>query len=212
MTSAAALPGMNRARAFATLVDDVQSCQLCPRMAGRARVLSHANGSPGARVLFVAEAPGRLGAERTHVPLQGDQTGRNFEVLLASIGLERADTFITNAVLCNPQDSAGRNSPPARDEVQRCAQHLGRTLEVVGPEVVVTLGRVALESLRTVEEHAFTLAADVGQCRQWAGRVLVPMYHPGARARVHRPLPQQLQDFQALASVLDVLPGRCSKS
>ena len=38
----------------------------------------HANGRPDARVLFLAEAPGRLGGDRTGVPLTSDQTGRNF--------------------------------------------------------------------------------------------------------------------------------------
>ncbi|WP_216325682.1 uracil-DNA glycosylase [Deinococcus aestuarii] len=190
------------ARAFAALVDQVQACRRCPRMDERARVLSAANGREGARVLFVAEAPGRLGAERTRVPLQGDQTGRNFEALLASIGLDRAEVFITNAVLCNPQDAFGRNSPPTREEVARCARHLESTLDVIAPEVVVTLGRVALEALRHIEDHAFTLALDVGQRREWAGRVLIPMYHPGARARVHRPLERQLEDFRELARVL----------
>ena len=68
----------DRAVSFAALVDEAATCRACPRMDGRRRLLSTANGPFDVRVLFVAEAPGRLGGERTGVPLQSDQTGRNF--------------------------------------------------------------------------------------------------------------------------------------
>ena len=42
-----------------------QACRVCPRMEGRRRVLGAGNGPLDARVLFVAEAPGRLGDDRT---------------------------------------------------------------------------------------------------------------------------------------------------
>ena len=70
--------------AFEALTRRVQTCRACPRMEGRTRVLSRANGLVGARVMFVAEAPGRLGADRTGVPLSGDRTGRNFDALLSA--------------------------------------------------------------------------------------------------------------------------------
>src|SRR4051794_39073251 len=96
--------------AFAALVARVQACERCPRMAGRARVLGVANGSRRPRILFVAEAPGRFGGDRTGVPLHGDRSGAIFEALLAAAGLSRAEIFVTNAVLCNPRDPAGRNA------------------------------------------------------------------------------------------------------
>src|SRR5215211_5220556 len=94
---------------FDALVARAQACQRCPRMAGRTRVLSAQNGPLDARVLFVAEAPGRLGGDRTGVPLSADQSGRNFGEFLSSAGLDRADVFVTNAVLCNPRDARGLN-------------------------------------------------------------------------------------------------------
>jgi uracil-DNA glycosylase len=100
--------------AFQALVHCVEECEVCPRMEGRARVLGSANGPERAKVLFIAEAPGRLGAERSRIPLHGDQTGRNFEALLASVKLKRREVFITNAVLCNPQDEFGRAMPRRR--------------------------------------------------------------------------------------------------
>ncbi len=62
--------------AFDALVARVSSCRCCPRMEGRARVLGQANGPLSARVLFIAEAPGRFGADMSGIPLAGDRTGR----------------------------------------------------------------------------------------------------------------------------------------
>ena len=101
-----------REAAFAALVARAQACTRCARMAGRRRVLGPGNGPSDARVLFVAEAPGRFGGDRTAVPLHGDRSGATFAHLLAAAGLDRGEVFVTNAVLCNPRDPAGRNTRP----------------------------------------------------------------------------------------------------
>src|SRR6185436_2711519 len=119
--------------AFARLVDDAQRCRVCARMEGRRRLLSTANGPISPRVCFIAEAPGRLGGDRTAVPLSGDQSGRNFDRLLAEAGLERESIFITNAVLCNPRDHRGRNAPPAAAEIRNCSGFLAGTLTLLRP-------------------------------------------------------------------------------
>ena len=90
-------------KAFKGLISEVKNCKKCPRMCGRTKVLSKKNGNINSKVMFIAEAPGRHGADRTGVPLDGDKTGDNFEELLKHIGWKREDVFITNAVLCNPQ-------------------------------------------------------------------------------------------------------------
>src|SRR5215217_5634121 len=71
-------PHAPRPTPFDRLCAEAAECRRCPAMAGRRRVLSRANGSPGALVLFIGEAPGRLGGERTGIPFSGDQTGRDF--------------------------------------------------------------------------------------------------------------------------------------
>jgi uracil-DNA glycosylase family 4 len=190
---------------FEALVDRVQACRLCPTMEGRRRVLSGANGPLGARVLFVAEAPGRLGGDRTGIPLDADQAGRNFAELLAVAGLRRDEIFITNAVLCNPRTPAGNNRPPGRAELVNCQPHLADVLAVVPARLVVALGAVALAALGGIADHGLRLREDVGQPTTWHGRVLVPLYHPGPRARIHRPANQQRQDFRRLRGTIDAL-------
>src|SRR5918999_963366 len=170
--------------AFEELCREVAGCRRCASMEGRRRVLSPANGQPGARVMFVAEAPGRLGAERTGVPLSGDRTGRRFETLLALAGWRRSDVFVTNAVLCNPRGADGRrNRPPSAAEIAACRDHLRSQLAVVAPLVVVPLGAVALRALDALAPHGLALADSVGRPWSWDGRWLFPLYHPGERAR-----------------------------
>ncbi len=119
-------PSADRLAAFSQLCADAAACQRCPMMVGRPRLLSSANGGPGARVVFIGEAPGRLGGDRTGVPFSGDQSGRNFERLLVAAGLARAEVFVTNTILCSPRDERGRNRGPSRQELASCGDLLAR--------------------------------------------------------------------------------------
>ncbi|HEX6182673.1 MAG TPA: uracil-DNA glycosylase [Pyrinomonadaceae bacterium] len=188
---------------FDALVAEAAACRRCPAMCGRSAVLSERNGRVGARVMFVGEAPGRQGGDRTRVPFSGDQSGRNFTRYLASIGLAREEIFITNAALCNPRTGTGANRKPTRAEVSNCSEFLRRQVEAVAPSVVVTLGAVSLAALRAVEYHPLTLKENVGEIRGWNGRLLVPLYHPSPQVLAsHRREPQQLEDYKSVARAL----------
>jgi DNA polymerase len=172
-------------------------------MCGRSAVLSEHNGRAGARVMFVGEAPGRQGGDRTRVPFSGDQSGRNFSRYLASVGLSREDVFITNAALCNPRSETGANRKPTREEVSNCSEFLRRQIETVAPCVVVTLGAVSLAALRSVEYHRLTLKENVGEVHAWGGRLLVPLYHPSPQVLAsHRREAAQLADYKSVARAL----------
>ena len=84
---------------FLDLVSRVQKCTKCPRMEGSARVLGPGCGPLNAPLLFVGEAPGRLGADGSHLPFHGDKSGHNFEKLIEQVGISRYEVFVTNAVL-----------------------------------------------------------------------------------------------------------------
>src|ERR1700716_1117231 len=93
----------SRMELFGRLCDEARDCSLCPGMAQRTAVLSEMNGSLTPRVLFVAEAPGRRGADRTRIPMTGDRSGETFHHLLVIAGLHVDEIFITNAILCSPR-------------------------------------------------------------------------------------------------------------
>jgi len=187
---------------FANLVQVVQSCRACRQMTGVRKVLSTQNGSLRANVLFVAEAPGRLGADRTGIPLFGDRAGHNFGDLVCCSGLKRRQIFVTNAVLCNPRDQRGSNRRPTSDEIKNCSVHLRELVKIIKPRVIVSLGKTALFSLSLIEEHDIDLRRDVAKPIAWNGCTIFPLYHPSSRAMVHRNISQQMTDYYRLQEQL----------
>ena len=197
----------NKEMLFSSMVSSVSRCDLCPRMCNRKKVLSVFNGNINSKVVFIAEAPGRLGAESTGIPRFGDVTGNNFETLLSNIGWDRSDIFITNAILCNPQDESGNNATPTKNEIVNCSYYLDMVIELIRPEVIVTLGTKALDALNMISPHNYTLKENVAKLVPWNGLHLFPMYHLSPRATVHRSTIQQRADFIALSHEVSPLTG-----
>ena len=194
---------LKKEKLFAELVSEAAVCTRCPAMCGRTAVLSELNGSPKARVMFIGEAPGRKGADRTRVPFSGDQSGANFDRFLSSIGLTRKEIFITSAALCNPRSETGANRKPTRKELENCSGFLRRAIEVVDPRVIVTLGSVALEALKRIQYHELNLKESAAQIHSWSDRVLVPIYHPSPQVLAsHRREAEQLQDYQVVQKAI----------
>ena len=178
-------------------------CTLCPAMCERTAVLSELNGSVASRIMFIGEAPGRKGADQTRVPFSGDQSGKNFERFLASIGLGREHIFITSAAICNPRTESGANRKPTRRELTNCSGFLRRTVEIVDPAVIVTLGSVALDALKLIRPHDLSLRESAATVQSWDGRVLVPIYHPSPQVLAsHRREAEQLRDYKVVARAI----------
>jgi uracil-DNA glycosylase family 4 len=195
---------MRKHQEFAKLVADAAMCTRCPAMCDRTAVLSELNGQVTARVMFIGEAPGRKGADHTRVPFSGDQSGKNFDLFLSSAALKRSEIFITSAALCNPRAPSGANRRPSTMEIKNCSQFLRRTIELVNPALVVTLGTVALEALKLIEDHAFTLRQHVAKIQSWHGRALIPLYHPSPQVLITiRDQKAQIRDYQVVARTVE---------
>jgi len=187
---------------FETLSRKAAQCRVCPRMAEERAVLGPANGPLNVQVLFVAEAPGRFGAGKTGIPFKGDRSGENFEELLAHIGLTRNDVFITNAVLCNPLKD-GNNCRPTAKEIKNCSGYLRSTLEMVRPNVVVTLGAVGLQAINLLTGSNYNLKEAAARPQELEDFILLPLYHPSPRvANWKRPLSQQKRDFKKILTFI----------
>jgi DNA polymerase len=195
--------GKSKQATFKYIITEAAQCKRCPAMCERTAVLSELNGSVAARIMFIGEAPGRKGADQTRVPFSGDQSGKNFDRFLASIGLSREQIFITSAALCNPRAESGANRKPSKAELTNCSSFLRRTLELVNPAVVITLGSVALEALKAIASHDLKLKHSAAKMHEWNGRVLVPIYHPSPQVLAsHRREAEQLQDYKVVAEAI----------
>ncbi|MEZ5344425.1 MAG: uracil-DNA glycosylase [Pyrinomonadaceae bacterium] len=188
---------------FSNLSKKARKCVVCPDLADKIAVLSELNGTISPKVMFIAEAPGRQGADRTRRPFWGDKSGENFQILLDSIGLRREDIFITNAVLCSPRKPNGANRRPRKSEMNNCASFLERTIKIVDPPIIASLGTVSLESLKRIEDHSFTLKEHAARVLDWNTFKLIPLYHPSPQVfAMHRRLNQQLSDYKVLMNAI----------
>jgi len=197
----------DKEKQFESLIELINQCDLCERLCNREKVMSKYNGNINTKVLFIAEAPGRLGADKTKIPLFGDRTGDNFDGFLKNIGWSRDQIFITNAVLCNPRDTNGNNDKPSNEEIMNCSYFLEMIIKLIQPTIIVTLGLCALNSLKNIQRHDYTLKDFVGKKVNWNGMFLVPLYHPAPRALLHRSIIKQRSDYIALANIINPVTG-----
>lgn len=87
--------------------------------------------------------------------------------------------------------------------MRNCTAFLRRTIELIDPPVIATLGAVALDALDLIEPHGYTLKANAGEAGEWHGRALLPLYHPSPQVvAAQRGLSLQLDHFQVLAGLI----------
>ena len=146
---------------------------------GEKKVLVHGEGLPGARVMLIGEAPGEQESLQGR-PFVG-KAGKNLDAFLEQAGLSRAQLYVSNAVKFRPTkiSAAGRvvNRPPTREEVKLFLPWLQKEIELVAPQVVVTLGNVPLKALMGMR----AVIGDMhGGFQQGEGATLYPMYHPAS--------------------------------
>ncbi len=123
--------------------------------------------------------------------------------MLAAIGLARErDVYIANVLKCRPP----RNRDPQPDEVARCEPYLRRQVELVGPEVIVVVGRFAAQSLLGSDASIASLR---GRLHRYAiGTRVVPVvvsYHP---AYLLRNLPDKAKAWADLCLARDAVCGK----
>ena len=188
---------------FNLLATEARACRVCPNLADKTAVLSELNGRLTPKVFFIGEAPGRVGADRTRRPFYCDKSGDNFQRLLDSIGLDRSEIFITSAVMCSPRSATDANRKPTVTEIKNCSAYLKRTIELIRPALIATLGGVALEALSRLSYHEFKLKTHSGAILDWNGTKLVPLYHPSPQVVAsQRGLDLQLRHFQSLGKLI----------
>jgi DNA polymerase len=99
------------------------------------------DGNARGRVVLIGEAPGAE-EDRQGIPFVGP-SGRLLDRMLASIGLDRTQVFISNTVFWRPPG----NRAPTSQEVATCLPFVERMIELIEPEILVTLGGPAASAL-----------------------------------------------------------------
>lgn len=166
-----------------------------PLKSGAGRLV-FGDGNADADLMFIGEGPGYW-EDQKGIPFVGN-AGAFLNQLLALIGLERGDVFITNVVHYRPPE----NRDPTPEEMAAFQPYLDKMIEIIEPKIIVTLGRFSmgkfLPGARISGVHGKTKLVE------WQGRKLtvVPMYHPAAGLRNGAVKEQTKQDFLAMGEVL----------
>jgi uracil-DNA glycosylase family 4 len=108
--------------------------------------LVFADGNPQARIMFVGEAPGRE-EDIEGLPFVG-RSGKLLDRMIAAIGLDRSKAYITNVIPWRPPG----NRTPTPLETQTCLPFTQRHIELVNPDILVTLGNPSTQTLLGTRE------------------------------------------------------------
>ena len=155
--------------ALAQLCEEIIACRDCELAKYRTKVVP-GEGADDADVLFIGEAPG-WHEDQQGRPFVGP-AGQFLDQLLASIGLRREEVYIANVIKCRPP----QNREPLPAEMQSCCKWLDRQIEIIQPQMIITLGRYSLARYFPTE----SIGKIHGKPRKLGGVIYYPMYHPAA--------------------------------
>lgn len=176
---------------LAEIAEIVSKCQDCALHQSRIKSVP-GEGPENAKILFIGEGPG-FHENQQGRPFVG-QSGKFLDELLSASGLKREAVFITNIVKCRPPG----NRDPQPEELEACAKYLDRQIELINPEIIVTLGRFSM----TKYFNQVKISQIHGNMKKIDGRYVVAMYHPAAA--LHQPALKNtlLDDFAKLKKYL----------
>jgi uracil-DNA glycosylase family 4 len=155
--------------ALAQLCNEIIACRECELANYRTKAVP-GEGAEDADLLFIGEAPG-WHEDQQGRPFVGP-AGQFLDQLLASIGLSREEVYIANVIKCRPP----QNRDPLPVEIQSCRKWLDRQIEIIQPEMIVTLGRYSLARYFPNQ----SISKIHGKPRKLQGVIYYPMYHPAA--------------------------------
>lgn len=156
-----------------SLLPEVLACSRCGLGKSRRSVV-FGEGDVRSRLMFVGEAPG-ADEDRQGRPFVG-RAGQLLTRIIAAMGLEREETYITNILKCRPP--ANRN--PEVDEICECLPYLEKQIEMIQPEVICTLGLFATQTLTGIRDSIGRMR---GNTYEYRGIPLIPTFHPAACLR-----------------------------
>jgi len=198
----------------------IMADKVCPDLAKTAANMVFGDGNPNADIVFIGEAPGK-NEDLQGLPFVG-AAGKFLDEMLASIGLERKDVYITNIVKYRPPD----NRDPLPEEKQAFLPYLQAQLEAIQPKLVVTLGRHStncfLPDLQISRIHGQPKRIRVKRRELTAGSaaaegagelmlVILPLFHPAAALYNSGMRQTLINDFAKIPEILKLIKNSDSE-
>jgi DNA polymerase len=151
------------------LKQELGNCTRCKLSAHRSSIV-FGEGDAQAKIMFIGEAPGRE-EDIQGVPFVGE-AGALLTRLIEKMGMKRNEVYIANVIKCRPP----MNRDPDYEEIETCRYFIEKQIEIISPEVVITLGRIAFQSIMRDQRLKITSAR--GNFFQYKNIPLMPTFHP----------------------------------
>jgi uracil-DNA glycosylase family 4 len=190
------------ASSLAVLREMLQAFEGCA-LKSTATQLVFADGQPQARVMFVGEAPGR-DEDIEGLPFVG-RSGKLLDLMMAAIGLKRSDVYIANVIPWRPPG----NRTPTPQETQICLPFVQRQIELVNPDILVTLGNPSTQTLLQTRDGIMKSRGrwvdyDTGTRKIRA----IATFHPAYLLRSPSYKRMTWMDFRSIAKALEAPPRK----
>ena len=180
--------------AMVLLREEIGDCSRCKLSQKRTHIV-FGEGNPDARLMFIGEAPGREEDIQAR-PFVGE-AGMLLTRLIEKMGLKREEVYIANIVKCRPP----MNRDPERDEIEQCRGFLERQIDIIMPDIIMSLGRIAASTLMGNEKLKIT--AIRGKIFDYRGIPLVPTFHPAYLMRNPKDKWLTWNDAQKVLEILE---------
>jgi DNA polymerase len=155
--------------ALSELHEEIRHCQKCELAQYRNRAVP-GEGAEDADIMFIGEAPG-WHEDQQGRPFVGP-AGKFLEELLGLINLNRQQVFIANVIKCRPHG----NRDPLPQEILACRPWLEGQIELIRPQIIVTLGRYSMALFFPQK----SIGKIHGTAEKRDGIIYYAMYHPAA--------------------------------
>jgi DNA polymerase len=158
------------ATAWQTLRAEVSECTRCELCRTRTQTVFGV-GDERAPLLIIGEAPG-ADEDRQGEPFVG-RAGQLLDSMLRALGQARASVYIANMLKCRPPG----NRDPRPDQVAACLPYLMRQIELLQPQLILAVGRIAAQNLLATDTPLARLRTRVHRFGAAAWPLIVT-YHP----------------------------------
>lgn len=181
-----------RMRTWEELEKACENCTRCGLCENRTNVV-FGTGNRNALIMFIGEGPGE------QEDLQGEPfvgpAGQFLDDMLSIIGIDRTNCYIANIVKCRPP----KNRDPYDNEQEACIRYLRKQVELVKPQIIVCLGRIAAKRIIDPDFH---ISRSHGYWICENGTWMTAIYHPSALLRDVHKRPDTFDDLLSIEEKL----------
>ena len=167
---------MSKRKKIENLNIEIRNCRRCRLSQTRTNVVL-GEGDISSRIMIVAQAPGENEDKEGRMFI--GPSGKVLDELFEHAGIGREDLYMTNLIKCK----LPKYRKPKRDEIESCSPYLDREIEIIQPDIIVTLGHFATSYI--LSKHLIDTPQDFKQVygRTFfteSGRIILPLRHPAA--------------------------------